>query len=125
MALFLPLLFVVAAVPPDVLAAAAIETATLIPPVAMVEFDRDAVGKQIDELLTLVASLKVRSKHSDLSDLKDESMDFVFRAQNVLDTVGVGTTYATEAARVRAEPPHLRLPVLAAGLRALLLEIGD
>lgn len=92
---------------------------------ASMTVDRDEVTGAIDRLLDHLGELRARSRHDDLSDLPDESLEFTFRAQALFDRYASGSSYALEVERVRGQAPHLRIPVLAAAMRALLLEVQD
>ncbi len=85
--------------------------------------DKERLIAQIDGLVNQLAGMKSRSLHDDLSDLEDESLDFVMGSQAVLDGFAPDSSYAREAEAVLSEPPHLRIPVLAAALRALRAEL--
>jgi hypothetical protein len=86
--------------------------------------DRSALREQVDELLARLESARQRSGYDDLSDLPDESLDFVFRAQALLDRFIPDSPYAREAEGAKEAQPHIRIPILAAGLRAIRSELG-
>lgn len=82
----------------------------------------EAVGR-IDELLERHAEMRTRSQHDDLSDLPSESLELAFRAQALVDRLGLGTSYAGEAEAARSQPAHVRVAMLTALLRALRAEL--
>ena len=84
---------------------------------------KEVVGR-IGRLLADRDDMQSRSKHQDLSDLPDESLKFVVQAQALVDTFAPESPYETETAKVGTQLPHLRLPVLAAVLRALRAELA-
>ncbi len=87
--------------------------------------DRSALIDQVDELLAYLTSARERSAHDDISDLPDESLDFVFRAQALVDRVAPDSSYGREAEGVRDAQPHMRIPILAAALRAIRSELAS
>ena len=85
--------------------------------------DKAKILSRIDSLLDALADMHRRSVHDDLSDLGEESLDFVVRSQTLVDQFGSGSAYVAEAAKVAVEPPHVRIPVLAAVLRAIRADV--
>lgn len=85
--------------------------------------DRSELARQIEALLGHLTSMRQRSRFDDLSDLPDDSLDFVFGAQAFLDSFARDSSYAREAEAVRHEQAHIRIPILAAALRSLRLEL--
>lgn len=84
--------------------------------------DRESLIADIDALLQAHADLRAAAEFGDLSDKPDESLELAFKAQALVDRVASGSSYSSEAERVRAEEPHERIPVLMAVLRALRSE---
>jgi hypothetical protein len=80
---------------------------------------------QIDELLAIVEQMRKRSGFEDLSDLKNESLQFVFRAQALFDKFANHSPYAAEVAKVSQQRPSVRLPVLEAALQSLRGDLVD
>ena len=80
--------------------------------------------ERIEVALGLLEELKRSSKYDDLSDLPDQSLEFVMHAQAILDAMPGDSTYTREAAAVRTSETHERIPVLAAALRTLRAEIN-
>jgi hypothetical protein len=66
-----------------------------------------------------------RSGFEDLSDLKNESLQFVFRAQALFDKFANHSPYAAEVAKVDQKRPSVRLPVLEAALQSLRGDLVD
>lgn len=98
-------------------AIAALERATSdVPPPSV---DKKVLVEQVDSILAGFEQLRSRSQYDDLSDLPDESLQFVFRAQALIDRLAVNSPYAREAAKVQDSPPHIRIPYLVAALRGL------
>lgn len=87
--------------------------------------DKTEILQAIGQLLAILDQLRERSRHDDLSDLPDESLEFVIRSQALIDRYAASTSYASEVERARKQPPHLRIPVLAAAMRALLSDLAD
>lgn len=77
----------------------------------------DALDR-IDALLGQLDVMKATSSYDDLSDLRDDTLDFVIQSQAVLDTFAVGTPFASEAAKHAVDPPHVRWKILASALRS-------
>jgi hypothetical protein len=71
--------------------------------------DRSALLGQVDELLARLDGARQRSVHDDLSDLPDESLDFVFRSQALLDRFAPDSPYAREVEGARDAKPHMLL----------------
>lgn len=87
--------------------------------------DREDLARQLGVLDGLYEDLQRKSRHDDFSDLPQDSLQYVMRAQALIDRVAVGTTYATETDRARKLPPFQRIPVLRAALESLRLEAED
>jgi predicted nucleotide-binding protein len=106
----------------QVLAAGAEATAAGYTSASGVTIDREALIVDIDTVLQRHADLKAAAVYDDLSDMPDESLDLAFTAQALVDRVASGSSYVSEAARVRDEGPHVRIPILMAVLRSLRSE---
>lgn len=89
---------------------------------AAIPVNKDDLLQQIDELLQMHEQLLARSRYDDLSDLPQDSMQLVFRAQALVDRFASATPYAAEASKVENEPVHVRLPVLVTVLQSLRAE---
>jgi len=89
------------------------------------EVDLAEAISQLDTLIQSYESMKETSEYEDLSDMKEESLGLVMRAQAILDRVAPKSSYANEASKVANDPPHVRIPILVAALRALRSELVD
>jgi hypothetical protein len=78
--------------------------------------NREDLVRQLQTLDNLWEGLQSKSRHDDFSDLPQESLQSVMRAQTLVDRVTAGTTSAAETDRVREQKPHMRIPVLRAVL---------
>lgn len=87
------------------------------------KIDKQELLERIGELLEVYASMQAKSTYDDLSDLPQESLEFVIRVQSLVDSLGPDSSAAVEAARVADDPPHVRLRILVAILGALRLEL--
>jgi len=73
----------------------------------------------IGAIMAAHAHMASRSKHEDFSDLPGESLEFVMKAQAIIDRLPSDSTYAIEVEQVRNDRPHVRIPVLYAALSVL------
>jgi hypothetical protein len=73
-------------------------------------------------LNNLYEGLRSKSRYDDFSDLPQESLQYVMRAQTLVDRVAAWTTYAAETDTVREREPHVRIPVLRAVLESMRAE---
>jgi predicted nucleotide-binding protein len=86
--------------------------------------DTPKVLSELDAILDLYQQMCSRSKHSDLSDLREESLDLVMRSQALINQMAADSPYAAEAEKVANQAPHMRIPILVAAIRALRRELG-
>lgn len=81
--------------------------------------DRTQLLADLDTLDGMYGELRSKSAYGDFSDLPQESLQFVIRAQAAVARYASGTSYAAEADAVRTNEPHERLQVLRAVLESL------
>ncbi|MEO6703524.1 MAG: TIR domain-containing protein [Jatrophihabitantaceae bacterium] len=86
--------------------------------------NRNEMIAQVDDVLTLYRTLKRSAQYDDFSDGPDASLEFVFRAQAIMDRFASETSYAKETEAARKLLPHERIPILNAALKALRSESG-
>ena len=89
------------------------------------KIDASKVIEQLDSLLLVHQSMKDTSEYEDLSDLPEESIELVIRAQTILDRFAADSSYAAEVAKVANEPANIRIPVLVAAMRAYRSNLSE
>ena len=60
--------------------------------------------------------VRSKSRYGDFSDLPQDSLQYVIRAQTLVDRVAAGTTHAAETDTVREREPHVWIPVFGLSL---------
>ena len=72
--------------------------------------DRLGSPEQLDELIGRYDDMCARSRHDDLSDLKEESRVLAVQFQAAIDRMTTSqSTYRLDADRLRSEPIHVRV----------------
>jgi uncharacterized protein YukE len=84
--------------------------------------NREDLVRQLQTLDNLWEGLQSKSRHDDFSDLPQESLQYVMRAQTLVDRVAAGITSAADTDRAREQKPHMRAPVLRAVLESMRAE---
>ena len=90
---------------------------------SVVTASKESVVVSIDSIVDDYETEKRRSDYIDMSDLPDETLSLIMRAQALITSAVPSSTYTSEAERVADQAPHIRLPVLIAILRAVRTEM--
>jgi predicted nucleotide-binding protein len=105
-----------------VLSAARAAVETQGPRASVIAIDKTVLIDQIDVVLTMLDEIRKRAKYEDFSDLPQDSLEFTFRAQALIDRLAPETPYAAEVDKVKDLQAHERIPVLVAALQSLRAE---
>jgi hypothetical protein len=84
--------------------------------------NREDLVRQLEILDNLYEGLQSKSRHDDFSDLPQESLLYVMRAQTLVDRIAAGTTCVAETDRVREQEPHMRISLLRVVLESMRAE---